>query len=176
MIISVGSKNPVKVKAVEEEVIEGLSADAKIVFSDIGSDVSNQPKTLEETVKGAMNRAKKAFSECDYSFGIEDGLMAVPHTKTGYMNVCVCAIYDGSVFHLGLSSLFEYPKKVTQLVFSDNIEIDEAMKKAGLTENPRIGYSGGVIGMLTNGRTTRKDCIKHAVAMALIHLKNPELY
>jgi non-canonical (house-cleaning) NTP pyrophosphatase len=72
--------------------------------------------------------------------------MKVPHTKTGYMNVCACAIYDGKDYHIGLSSAFEYPTKIINFVFSDKLEIDEAIYKTGLTDDKRIGRSGGVIG------------------------------
>ena len=77
---------------------------------------------------------------------------------------------------LGLSSAFEYPTKVTKLVFSDNLEIDETIYKAGLTNDKRIGRSGGVIGYLTKGRLKRKEYIKQAITTALIHLENPKLF
>ena len=177
MIIKVGSKNPVKVNAVKETISNySIFSGAEVLPIDISSGVSNQPKSLEETIQGAMNRAKKSFGGCEYSFGIEDGLAKIPQTKTNYMNFCVCAIYDGKQFHLGLSSGFEYPKEVTSLVFKEGLEIDEAFHKAGLTSNPRIGEADGVIGMLTNGRLTRKDYTKQAVVMAMLHLENPTLY
>ena len=92
------------------------------------------------------------------------------------MNVCACAIYDGKDYHLGISSAFEYPTNVTKLVFSEGLEIDEAIYKTGLTDDKRIGRSGGVIGYLTKGRLTRKEYIKQAIITALIHLENPELF
>lgn len=54
--------------------------------------MSDQPKSLKETISGAMNRSRNAFSDCQFSFGLESGLMAVPFTKTGYMDVCVCVL------------------------------------------------------------------------------------
>lgn len=102
--INVGSKNKVKVEAVREIVRDyGHLKASQIVAVDALSKVSEQPKSLKETIRGAMHRAKHAFKNCDYSFGIESGLMAVPQTKTGFMDVCVCAIFDGKEFHLGLS-------------------------------------------------------------------------
>ncbi len=177
MKINIGSKNKIKIDAVKDAVMKyKFFCDAELVSVDANSGVGNQPKSLKETIHGAIKRAENSFKECDYSFGIESGLMEVPYTKSGYMDVTACAIYDGKNFHLGLSSSFEYPLKVTELVLSENIEIDEAMHKTNITENKRIGYSEGVVGFLTKGRITRKNYTEQAVMMALIHLENPELF
>ena len=177
MRINIGSKNQIKVDAVKEVIKDyDFLSKAEIFPLEVSSEVYKQPKSLKETIEGAMKRAKNAFKDCDYSFGIESGLMKVPNTKTGYMDVSVCVIYDGKEFHIGLSSSFEYPTEVTKLVFSEELDIDEAMYKLNLTENKRIGRSEGVIGFLTKGRLTRKDYTKQAIITALIHLENPELY
>ncbi len=177
MRINVGSKNQVKVDAVKEIIKDyDFLSKAEVFSLEVLSGVYKQPTSINETIQGAMNRAKSAFKNCKYSFGIESGLMKVPNTKTGYMNVCACAIYDGKDYHIGLSSAFEYPIKVTKLVFSDNLEIDEAIYKAGLTKDKRIGRSGGVIGYLTKDRLKRKEYIKQAITTALIHLENPLLF
>ena len=177
MRINVGSKNQVKVDAVKEIIKDyDFLSEAEVFSLEVTSGVYKQPTSTDETIQGAMNRAKSAFQNCKYSFGIESGLITIPNTKTGYMNICACAIYDGKDYHLGLSSAFEYPTKVTKLVFSDNLEIDEAIYKAGLTNDKRIGRSGGVIGYLTKNRLKRKEYIKQAITTALIHLENPELF
>ncbi len=177
MRINIGSKNQVKVDAVKEIIKDyDILSEAEVFSLEVSSEVFKQPKSIHETVNGAKNRARNAFQNCKYSFGIESGLIKVPNTKTGYMNVCACAIYDGKDYHIGLSSAFEYPTKVTKLVFSDNLEIDEAVYKVGLTNDKRIGRSGGVIGYLTKGRLKRKEYTKQAITTALIHLENPELF
>ena len=178
MKIVVASKNPVKVDAVSEVIQDyGLFKGAEIFALEASSGVSEQPKSLEETVQGAINRAKSAFIEgCTYSFGIESGLMIVPQTKTGKMNFCVCAIYDGRESHLGLSCAFEFPTRVTEMTHELGIDVNEAFYRAGLTTNKKIGSSEGAIGMLTKGRMTRKAYTKQAVQMALIHLENSALY
>ncbi len=177
MKITVGSKNQKKIDAVTEALKEYPDfAGAEVIGLEVDSGVSKQPKTLEQTVAGAMNRAKNAFSGCDYSIGLESGLFAVPHTKSGYMDITMCAIYDGKNYHLGGSSTFEYPKKIIDLVFSKDYEIDEAAKESGITDNPRIGRSEGLIGILTKGYLDRMGYTKQAVITALIHLHNPEHY
>lgn len=172
MQIIVGSKNPIKIAAVAESlVLYPHLAGAAVWGMEISSGVSDQPKTLPETVQGAMNRAKGAFKDCDYGFGIESGLMAVPNTKSGFMDVCVCAIYDGVEYHLGLSSAWEAPKKVMEYMLKDALDMNDAAFKAGLTNDPKVGSAEGLIGIVTKGRLTRKEYTKEAIRTALIHLE-----
>jgi len=138
---------------------------------EVSSEVNDQPKSLDETVKGAMSRAKNVFSDCDYGFGIESGLMAVPSTKTGHMDVCVCAIFDGKEYHLGLSSAWEAPKEVADYILNEGMDMNEAAYKAGLTRDLNVGSAEGLIGIVTKGRLTRKEYTKEAIRSALIHLE-----
>lgn len=173
MRIHIGTKSPVKIEA-----IVGLSKEyaflreAKFESFKINSGISDQPMTLEDTISGAENRAKRSLKGADLSFGIESGLMAVPKTKTGYMNITVCAIYDGFDIYLGLSSLFEYPKKVTQITVEEGIEISEAFKKSGLTQSEKIGYAEGGIGFMTNGRIHSIEYYRQAARIAIAHFEN----
>ncbi len=177
MKIHVGSTNEVKVNAVKEIIKDyDFLRGAKVRSLEVSSEVSQQPTSIRETIKGAMNRAKKVFKGADYAIGIESGLMKIPYTKTGYMDVTACAIYDGKEFHIGLSSAFEYPKDMTRLVFEEGITISEAAQKTGFSENPNIGKEEGVIGILTKGRMPRKEYTKQALRTALIHLEHAHLW
>jgi len=176
MKINIGTKNGIKIGALRETVsgydflknaiVEGIEA---------GSGVSNQPKNLEETVRGAKNRARDAFSGCDLSAGIEDGLMEVLDSRTGFMNVTVCAFYDGKQYYLGISAAFEYPPRAVELV-KNGLDINQAFYQMKLTDDPQIGSSRGAIGILTKGRWQRKDTVKQAIVAALIQLDNKNLY
>lgn len=100
MKINVGSQNNTKIQAVREavSVYPHLFPDPEVIGIDVNVPEYGHPKNIKETVEGAIARAKKAFIDCDYSFGIEGGLMEVPYTKTGFMETGVCAIYDGKIF------------------------------------------------------------------------------
>ena len=171
MQITVGYTNKIKVEAVQEILQDYPHLKDAIIFSvDVSTGIADQPKSLEETVQGAMNRAKNAFHDCTYSFGIESGLMVVPDTKTGFMDVCVCAIFDGNEYHLGLSSAFEPPIEIVKYMINDGLNMTDATYKAGLTKSRNLGSKEGLIGIMTKGKLTRKEYTKEAIRTALIHL------
>lgn len=168
MIINVGSKNPNKFNAVKEAFLlfDRFSGAA---FNAMGaaSNISDQPVGYQETITGAKNRSVNAFKNCDISVGLESGLVDIPLTNTGYMNLTVCAIYDGNDHFIGTGPAFELPEKITKLVIKEKLELDDAILKSGFSDNPRIGYSEGIIGVLTNGVVTRKDYMVPSVTMAM---------
>lgn len=179
LMINVGSKNDVKVEAVRQTIRQYPFLNPFLIRSlDVSSRVSPQPKSLQEIVTGAKNRAQDAFilSPCDYSFGIESGLMSVPETKTGYMDMCICAVHDGLDYHLGMSCGFEPPVEVVRLAIEKGLDLDQATKAIGMTNIEKIGHREGIIGLLTKKRVTRKDYTMQSVRMAMIQLENSELY
>ena len=177
MNVIVGSTNRIKIEAVTETLQHySLFHPVSVQGKNVSSQVTDQPKSLQETVQGAINRAKGVFEEGNISIGLESGLMPVPFTKTGFMDVCVCAIYDGKTIHLGLSQAFECPPEVVRLVHEKGYDLNQASNAIGLTTNPQLGAAEGIIGILTKGRVTRKDYTKEAIKMALIHLENREHY
>lgn len=172
LTVNIGSKNPVKTNALRESIKEFTRTHLNVVSCDVDSGVNEQPQSLEETFEGARNRAQNCFENCAVSFGIEDGIFRIPGEKNTFMNVCVCAMYNGEEFHYGCSSAFEYPQEITDLVIGRALDISEALGSSGYTGNPEIGSAEGAIGILSEGRLVRKDYTKQAINTALIHLKN----
>ena len=173
MKIIVGTTNAAKLAAVEEILKEYPHLEhATVEAVKAESGVRDQPLSLGETIDGAMNRARSAFGDCDLSVGIESGLMEVPKTKSGYMDVCTCALYDGKEFHIGLSSAWEFPDpNVMDLIVKRGMDMSQAINHAGMTSNPQVGSAEGAVGILTKGRMNRKEQAKQAVRTALIHLE-----
>ncbi len=167
--IYVASLNKNKIQAVQEVFPSHL---AKGVACKSG--VSEQPLSLEEIIEGAIFRAKSVFGDCEYSVGIEDGIAPVPQTRSGYMNFCCCAVYDGKRIYLGLGPAFEYPPQCTKRVVDERITISQAFTP--ISDKPEIGYDEGIIGWLTKGKINRKDYTKIAVEMARIQMDNAALY
>lgn len=175
MKINVGSKNQTKIKAVQEAVFlyPRLFPDPEINGIDVNIDLFGHPKALKETIEGALSRAKNAFANCSYSFGLEE----VPFSKSGFMEVGACAVYDGKEIYLGLSPAFEWPLKVTDLILENKADASQAFKQLGLTSHEKLGaVSGGIIGLLTDGKLTREDYTKYSILMALIRLEKKDIY
>ena len=179
-IIAVGSSNPVKLQAIETVLQDYPQLEEASIHSyNVSTDVSDQPMTLNETIRGAKNRAKKSFEacgNCKFGIGIESGLMVVKEAKSGYMEFTVCSIYDGKNFYLGHSSAYEMPKNIIDLVVKENMNMAEACFYAGLTDDTKLGEKEGDIGILSKGRVTRQLQSEQALIVALIQLENNELY
>jgi len=177
MKIGVGSKNKTKVDAVREILTDyPMFAGADVDGVDVHIEEFGHPKNIDETVAGAIERAKQAWSGNDYGFGIEGGLIHVPYSKTGYMEIAACAIYDGEQVHIGLSPACEWPKTVIDGILNKGLDGSQAMKAAGLTQEEKLGANKGFIDVVTNGRMDRTAFNKAAVTMALVHLEFPEYY
>ena len=177
MKVGVGSKNRTKVSAVEEALREYPMFDsAEIRGVAVHIEEFGHPKSIDDTVAGAIDRAKQAWEGHDYGFGIEGGLIQVPHSKTGYMEVAACAIFDGEQVHLGLSPGCEWPKEVIDGILHKGLDGSQAMKAAGITSEEKLGEHKGFIDIVTKGRMDRTAFNKAAIMMALVHLENPEYY
>ena len=180
MILSVGSTNPIKVQAVVEVIKDYPDlCSAKLIPTSVPSEISEQPLSMEEIIRGAKNRAKNAFAAvdaCTYSFGIESGLFEAPGTQTGYLEACICCIFDGTNYHVGLSCGFEVPEQILKYVLNEKMDLSQACYHAGMTANANLGSAEGLIGILTKGRIARKEYTKMCVSTALIQLENAHLY
>ncbi|MCK5594190.1 MAG: DUF84 family protein, partial [Candidatus Aenigmarchaeota archaeon] len=65
MRLNIGSKNIVKIEALKETIKDyDFLSDTEIIPKEVNSDVSDQPMTIDETVDGAINRAKASYSNC----------------------------------------------------------------------------------------------------------------
>ena len=178
MKINVGSKNPVKINAVIDtlKLYPQLFKNPTIEGVDINTDEFGHPKSIKEVIEGALERAKSSFYNCEYSFGLEGGLIKVPETESGYMEINACVVYNGSKTFIGLSPAFEWPIKVTKLILANKADASLAFKSLGLTDSSKMGaQKGGIVGYMTNNRMTREDQIKYSIIMALIYLEKPAL-
>ncbi|NJF25627.1 inosine/xanthosine triphosphatase [Thermococcus sp. Bubb.Bath] len=176
MKVAVGSTNPAKVEAVRE-VFREIYGEVEVVPMGVDSGVPDQPVGLEETIKGAINRAKLALEKtgADFGVGVEAGLYSVPETLTGYMDIQFCAIVDKEGrTTFGHGPGFEYPPGVIRRVFEEDVEVGIAMGE--LVNDRELKRKIGAIGVLTHGRLVRKELNKLAVLMALVPRLNPEWY
>jgi len=176
MLVLVGSKNPAKVKAVEKAFAKYFK-EFEVKGIEVESNVSAQPLSLDETVQGAVNRAKSAWrqsgKESDYGVGIEAGLFPVKGTKTGYLDAAAVAIFDGKETSLGLSPAFEYPKKVAEKILKEGKEVSDVFAEFW-NENTRDEL--GAIGRLSLGKVPRSMLQEMGLIMALAPIVNKKYY
>ena len=178
MIIHVGSHNRVKIEAVRTAILQySFLTNAQGLSMPAQSSVSDQPKSIDETVTGAKNRALNAFPGSKYSIGLESGMIILSQPGvTYYFEHTVCAIYDGSQFYLGFSPAFPLPLKVASLLIEQGLDLEQACVATKLSDNKDLGQAEGIIGCLSKGIVTRLEYTIPAITMALIGLQNQELY
>jgi len=173
MLIAVGSKNPVKVRATKN-VLEKIYEHVEVTGIDVGSEVPDQPFGIDETIKGAINRAKNAYSdEFDLGVGIESGLMETPDSITGYIDLQWCAIFDGQTITLGVSAGFEYPPEVIEEVLRGK-EVGDVMDKVTGVDN--LGQKTGAVSYLSKGLLDRTENTEQCVLTAMIPRMNEGIY
>lgn len=172
MKIKVGTHNPLKVRATRN-VMEKIYTNVDVEGIEVDSGVGDQPIGLDETIQGAVNRARNAFLDADLSVGIESGLLAAPHSITGYLDLQWCAIYDGERITLGVSAGFEYPPVVVEEVLKGQ-EVGEVMDE--VTGVEKLGQKTGAVSILTKGLLDRTENTEQCVLMAMIPRMNKGVY
>jgi inosine/xanthosine triphosphatase len=173
MKVIVGSLNPVKLNATRN-ILEKIYGELDISSKDVDSGVPDQPFGLDQTIEGAINRAKNAYShECDLSVGIESGLMETPNTLTGYIDLQWCAIFDGQEVTLGVSSGFEYPPEVINNVLS-GLEVGDVMDR--ITGIDNLGTKKGAVSHLSRNMLNRTENTEQCVLTAMIPRLNEDIY
>ena len=110
MIVRVGSASPMKIAATRKAFAKFFKK-AKVVGVDVPSCVSAQPISFGEIVRGARERARKAFRDCDYSVGIEAGTFMVGPVSPRPFQITMACVFDGKKEALGSGPFFELPRR-----------------------------------------------------------------
>ena len=191
--VAVGTTNACKLGAVVKclaeypEVVrgnEGVRLRAAISAHKVPSGVSEQPMSLDETARGAKNRALAAHAAAlaeqstaaaattaaggrrrILGLGIESGLFQLDGAT---FDVCVVSAFDGQSHHLGLSCAFEIPKPILRHVLGpERCDLSQACNRSGITSDPKLGEHGGLIGLLSSSRLTREAYTLQAISTAV---------
>ena len=172
MKISVGSKNPLKLTAVEN-ILKNIHPGAEYVSVDVNSGVSHTPLTNEETIAGARRRAKEAIdlARADWGVGLEGGMARVGDR---WFSGVWCVIRAGEEESLGGGVHFELPPLICRGILEEGREMGDCMDElAGLKKTKqRMGAEG----ILTGGRIDRLQTFQNAVIFALAPYLNPSYY
>ncbi|RKD95302.1 inosine/xanthosine triphosphatase [Halopiger aswanensis] len=163
MDVAVGSTNPVKIDAVER-TLERFEPTVTAV--DVESGVPEQPWSVEETVAGAENRARRALAEAsaDYEFGVglEGGVTRFDGAP-GVTLIMWAAVTDGERVERGGGPSLRLPDRVAErLEAGEELGpvMDDELDTTGIAE------SDGAIGVCTDGLTDRTTALGQALACA----------
>lgn len=172
--IVVASKNPVKIKAVQNAFTRMFPGqELKLESIAVASGVSDQPASDEEVLVGAENRARNAKSKlqhADYWVGIEGG---IEDTGFGMAAFAWIVILSEQQIGTGRTGTFFLPENVARLVRQGK-ELGEANDIVFDRSNSKL--NDGAIGLLTGNVIDRAALYEHGVVMALVAFKNPEIY
>ena len=150
-----GSTNPVKIKATEK-VLSGY----EVVGLSVNSGVSNQPKSDEETIQGAINRAK-ALPRDGIRIGLEAGV-TVQLGKLYLINWGALIDEDGNIYTAG-GTRIELPEYVKDGIFNEGKELADIMGE--VFKDHSIRSTKGAISIFTSGMVEREDIFTHIVKL-----------
>jgi inosine/xanthosine triphosphatase len=171
-VVGVGSKNPVKVAAARA-VLGRVTPSARVEAVTVASTVSDQPFGDDETIRGALARARAAREAVggELGVGLEGGVVE----SDGGMRTCAwAAVVDGSGREgVGGSLAMPLPNRVAELV-RDGIELGVAMDR--LTGEHDTKQRQGAVGILTAGLVDRQAAYEVILAYALARFLTPELW
>ena len=197
MRIVVGSKNPVKVGAVQEAFAKYYS-ECEVVGVEVASGVSSQPMSERETMNGARSRAYAALEsdkEAEYGVGLEGGVTELDPTSPNWSGMrggkgrlfeCawVCIVKKSQIPNppilkleknegLGGGLYFELPTKIAAKIKAGG-ELGPIMNELSGEDN--VKQKMGAIGIFSKGQLDRKQAYVQIVISALIKFVSPEWF
>lgn len=157
MNLVIGSKNPTKVKAVEEAF-----PSCTVTSLDVPSKVSPQPFSDGETRQGAINRAIQAAELTPNSIGIglEGGVMYVDN-QLFLCNWGALVTGDGHVYTAS-GARIALPKEFNEPLQS-GVELGDVMDRYAKRQG--IRKKEGAIGVFTNELISRQEMFVHIVKL-----------
>jgi inosine/xanthosine triphosphatase len=161
--VAIGTQNPAKVHAIQKAFQEQYG---EVLFQCLKTDsnVSEQPLSDQETIEGALNRAKNVLkaTESDVGIGLEGG---VSESLYG-MFVCnwgALVDRDGNEI-IGGGARIPLPNEIIRGLKAGK-ELGPLMDE--YAKRTEIRKKEGAIGVLTNDLVTRKEMFRHVVGLLI---------
>lgn len=162
MKLALGSTNAAKRRAVE------LAAGLAPLCVAVPSGVSAQPMSADETVRGAIQRARNAFAAvpgASLALGLEGGVdFDALHTRHWHL-LSVCAAWDGRTLHVAHGVHMPLPDTVGVRLSEGGIELAAIID--ALSGQQGSNHAEGAYGLLSAGQLTRAAVFRDAVVAAL---------
>jgi inosine/xanthosine triphosphatase len=171
-VVNIGSLNPVKFKSVKNAFsivwpLLQFSFQSKKILSN----VSSQPLSDEETIKGATHRAIESLKDADFGVGLEGGVHQIGNQWFSFgWSVIVSRSGETGI---GSSPRILLPTSITYLI-KKGFELAEINDK--LFDQKNSGKDQGNFGLMTNGVITRQSAYQEACILALTRFNKSNIY
>lgn len=174
MNIAVGTLNPVKLTAVDVACTQAFPERTLTVQGvAVPTGVNEMPRTLDECVAGAHNRAVAARQTLDAALGLglEGG---VEQTPFGLFLVGWVVVVDAHGREgFGSSGRVRLPDSIARKIMAGE-ELGPLMD--ALVGREKTNHQEGAIGILTAGQVVRQEMFVTAVLLALAPFVAPDWY
>lgn len=153
--VRVATANAVKVAAARKAFARFFRKGLDVVGVEVPSPVSPQPVSFGEIVRGARERARAVFGECDFAVGIEAGIFRVAAVSPRPFQITLACVFDGTREGLGAGPFYEVPPGLVREI---------------------VKADAGSVAVVTRGKVTREQVTRDAVIMALAPFVSGHLY
>ncbi|MCP5404993.1 MAG: DUF84 family protein [Pseudomonadaceae bacterium] len=166
--VIVGSKNAAKLAAVTTGV-QGYWPQAKVRGENVPSGVPDQPLGMEQTVQGAVNRAKAAHAlGANLGIGLEGGVVELAERP---VLLGIVAVFDGTQVSVSPTVGVPLPD-----AWGNALKAGEELGPFIVKKFNDYNKTIGTMPFLTHGRILREDAFTTAVIAALAPWVKPEAF
>lgn len=164
----ISSESSVKHGAVNDAFTR-LGIDIETIAVPTASGVNEQPKSLDETYEGALNRHEQLVLKVgevtgSYLVTIESGIFT-PRAEHNYFGTTTLVVDKDGERHVGIDVDIEFPKHMTDRVPSEYKDLGELVKtEYGASASDPFPY-------FTNGKLTRQDVVANALYNVLVQFR-----
>jgi inosine/xanthosine triphosphatase len=170
--VAIGSINPTKVEAARRAVSQ-VWPEAEVIPVAVASGVSEQPMSDEETIQGAINRARaaRAAVDAEIGMGVEGG---VEETAFGmFVGGWAAVVHRDGRTGIGAGGRLQLPDQVARQIRNGG-ELGPAMDRLSGLQN--VKHHQGAIGIFTGGLVTRTEALERSLVYALARFIATDYY
>jgi inosine/xanthosine triphosphatase len=181
--IAVGSRNKAKLRAAKVAIQKIFPKKTIEVYGyTVPSGVNPQPLSAQETITGAINRAKAALEqdlEAEYGIGMEGGLECIPDVKEEEHKWFDCgwmAVVQKSSGKVSVASTARVPvgPGVVKALVQEKRELCDVIDEwSGKTD---VRSNEGFEGLMTNGVLPRDEAYEHGLIFAFSKFVSNEIF
>ncbi len=188
--VGVGSTNPCKVESVRKAFEKLGFTNVELVSLNAPSGVSDQPFSDQETIQGAINRARavmESIPELDFAVGLEGGVIESSSRHGGETSASASSSELDCMFLTNWGAIVDVKGNVSvgaghrvQVPVRVARELRKGRELAHVVDEwcngSEIHKKQGTIGVLTNNLITRETMFSDVVICAFARFLFPEDY